>query len=140
VSSEAKHEHSWSAYYVVFNALILLTVVTVALSYFDLGALITQGLGALRSFKIGSFSLAFLPKMEIGHGANIVLGLAVAIIKASLVAWYFMHQREEEPINRFVLAFCILLFLWVLTVFAFDFVWLETYDFVGLSQAAVGGQ
>jgi caa(3)-type oxidase subunit IV len=139
VSSEAKHEHSWGSYYVVFNALILLTVVTVALSYFDVGELLTQAFAALRGLKLGPVSFTFLPELEIGHGANITLGLIVAVIKASLVIWYFMHQKDEEPLNRFALGFCILLFFWALTVFSFDFVWLETYDFAGLAQAAVGG-
>ena len=139
MSSEAKHEHGWGSYYVVFNALILLTVVTVALSYFDIGELMTQALSGLRELKFGAFKLSFLPEIEIGHGANIALGLIVAVAKASLVIWYFMHQKDEEPLNRFALGFCILLFFWALTVFSFDFVWLKTYDFAGLAQAAVGG-
>ena len=136
--SEATHEHGWGSYYVIFNALILLTVVTVALSYFDLGALITQGSEAVRGMKFGKFSLGFLPEIEIGHGANIVVGLIVAIIKASLVVWFFMHQKYEENLNRFALGFCVALFFWALFVFSMDFVWLKTYAFDELAQAAVG--
>ena len=136
--SDATHEHSWTSYYVVFNALILLTVVTVALSYFDLGALITSGSEAIRAIKLGPVNFSFLPEIEIGHSANIVVGLIVAVIKASLVLWFFMHQRDEEGLNRFALGFCILLFFWALTVFSLDFVWLKTYAFSELAQAAVG--
>jgi caa(3)-type oxidase subunit IV len=133
VSADAKHEHGWGSYYVVFNALILLTVLTVALSYFDLGEIITGGVELLRSIKVGPLSLAFLPDLEFGHGVNILVGLIVALIKASLVLWYFMHQKDEEPLNRFALGFCILLFLWAVFVFSMDFVWLKTYDFAALA-------
>ena len=40
--SESK-AHSWNAYFVVFNALLLLTVLTVGLSYFDIGELLSAG-------------------------------------------------------------------------------------------------
>lgn len=126
MSAEAvgKHEEQgWGTYYVVFNALIFLTVVTVAISYFDLGAIIT----------------ALVPRLEIGHGANIFLGLVVAVIKASLVVWFFMHQKYEEGVNRFAFGFCISLFLMVLVAFTFDFVWLGTYVVENLAGAAVGG-
>ncbi|MES2201373.1 MAG: cytochrome C oxidase subunit IV family protein [candidate division FCPU426 bacterium] len=137
--SENKHEHGWGQYYLVFNALIFLTVITVSLSYFDLGGLLTSGVELVRSIKLGPVSLGFLPDIEIGHGANILVGMIVAVIKASLVLWFFMHQREEEGVNRLAFGFCVALFFLALTVFSFDFVWLKTYAFEELAQAAVGG-
>jgi caa(3)-type oxidase subunit IV len=129
--SESK-AHSWNAYFVVFNALLLLTVVTVGLSYFDIGEILSVG-----SVWGSEMSKGLLPAVEIGHGANIVLGLFVAIIKASLVVWYFMHMDHETSTNRFVLAFSIALLLLAFTALSFDFVWLGTYTHE-LAGAALG--
>ncbi len=57
----------------VFTALIVLTVLTVAVTYVDLGA------------------------------ANIWIALGVAVAKASLVALYFMHLRYDSPFNGLIL-------------------------------------
>ena len=130
--SEAKHEHGWGSYYIVFNALIMLTIVTVGLSYVDVGSLISSGFELLHN------KAAFVPAIEVGHSANIVLGLIVAVIKASLVLWFFMHQNTEENLNRFALLFCIGLFFWALFVLSMDFVWLKTYAFKELAGMALG--
>jgi caa(3)-type oxidase subunit IV len=132
--SEAKHEHGWGQYFIVFNALIFLTVVTVGLSYVDVGALISDG------SDLAHQKLAFLPAIEVGHSANIVLGLIVAIIKGSLVLWFFMHQKDEENLNRMALLFCVGLFFLALCALSLDFVWLKTYAFKELAGMAVGGQ
>ena len=126
----ASKEHGWNAYYLVFNALIFLTVVTVGLSYIDVGEVLTAG------SEFGHGLVPFLPVVEIGHGANIVLGMIVAIIKASLVLWFFMHQDEEEGINRFVFGFSISLMLLAFVVFSTDFVFLGTYahDIAGMAM------
>ena len=57
----------------VFGALLVLTVVTVAVRYIDLGQ------------------------------ANIWLALLIAVVKAGLVAMYFMHLRWDSPFNGIVL-------------------------------------
>ena len=57
----------------VFGALMVLTVITVAVTLVDLGSL------------------------------NIVVALGVAVLKASLVALYFMHLRWDSPFNGIVL-------------------------------------
>jgi cytochrome c oxidase subunit IV len=57
----------------VFAALIALTAVTVAVSYFDFGAF------------------------------NLIVALGVATIKAALVALWFMHLRYESGLNAFIL-------------------------------------
>jgi cytochrome c oxidase subunit 4 len=62
----------------VFGALLVLTVVTVAVTKFDFGDF------------------------------NIYVALAIAVIKALLVALYFMHLRWDAPFNSIVLASALL--------------------------------
>ena len=59
--------HHVKTYVIVFVALAFFTVVTVAISYLDLGV-----------------------------GASVVLALGVESIKGSLVACYFMHLIDEK--------------------------------------------
>jgi cytochrome c oxidase subunit IV len=61
------HAAGFGVYLAVFAALLLLTVVTVGVSYIDLGGLL-----------------------------NIAVALIVASVKATLVALYFMHLRYED--------------------------------------------
>ena len=56
----------------VWAALVILTWLTVAATHVDLGAL------------------------------NLVVALAIATVKASLVALYFMHLRWDRPFNALV--------------------------------------
>ena len=81
-------------YVIVFIALAFLTVVTVAISYLDIGV-----------------------------KAGIALGLFVASIKASLVACYFMHLIDEKTTIYWTLiataiSFLILIFLPIGTMLA----------------------
>ncbi len=64
-------------YVMVFAALAVLTVVTVAISYLDLSM----------SYAIG-------------------IALVVATVKASLVALYFMHLISEEKVILWLLLLC----------------------------------
>jgi cytochrome c oxidase subunit 4 len=57
----------------VFTLLIVFTVLTVAVTYVDLGP------------------------------ANIWIALGVAVVKAALVALYFMHLRYDSPFNALIL-------------------------------------
>jgi cytochrome c oxidase subunit 4 len=57
----------------VFGALMVLTVITVGVTLVDLGPL------------------------------NVVVALAVALLKAGLVAMYFMHLRWDSPFNGIIL-------------------------------------
>ncbi|HBX43742.1 MAG TPA: cytochrome-c oxidase [Deltaproteobacteria bacterium] len=61
-----EHDSGIRTYIVVWGALVVLTVVTVAVSYVHLGML------------------------------NVVVALLVASVKASLVALFFMHLRYEN--------------------------------------------
>lgn len=57
----------------IWVVLIVLTVVTVGVTYFDLGPF------------------------------NLAVALGVALVKASLVALYYMHLRYDHPFNGFIL-------------------------------------
>jgi cytochrome c oxidase subunit 4 len=76
------HAHISAAWFLgaIFCALIVLTVLTVAVSYVDLGS------------------------------ANTVVAIAVATVKASLVATFFMHLRHDKPFHAlvFVMSFVFL--------------------------------
>ena len=56
----------------IFAALIVLTIITVAVSYVDLGA------------------------------ANTFVAIAIATLKASLVATFFMHLKGDKPIHSII--------------------------------------
>ncbi len=74
--AERVREHV-KVYIMVFSALAVLTVVTVAISYLDLTT----------RYSIG-------------------LAIAVATVKASLVAGYFMHLISEEKVILWLLLLC----------------------------------
>ena len=63
-------------YLIVFGALLVLTVITVAVSYLQMPA-----------------------------GPAIALGLAIAVAKAALVAMFFMHLRHERQLIYVALLF-----------------------------------
>jgi cytochrome c oxidase subunit IV len=80
------HVVSWRVYVAVFLALCVLTVVTVLVTGYDFGPL------------------------------NLIVALAVAIAKTSLVVLYFMHARYSPKLTGVVIAasvafFVILVFL-----------------------------
>lgn len=85
MAHEAGEKPNVKPYILVFVALMVLTVVTVAVSYLDLSV-----------------------------GAGIALALLIASVKGSLVACYFMHLISERKLILFVMAITVLLFLAVL--------------------------
>jgi len=62
----------------VFGALVVLTVITVSASYVNFGEF------------------------------NLVVALAIAVLKASLVVLYFMHLRWDRPFNAIVFIGCLI--------------------------------
>ena len=68
------HVTPLSTYFLVFATLIILTVITVGVSYFDFG------------------------------GANLFIALFVATIKGTVVAAWFMHLKGDERMNSLLLA------------------------------------
>jgi cytochrome c oxidase subunit IV len=83
------HEHhvvSWKTYALIFGALCVLTAITVLVTGYDFGPF------------------------------NLIVALAVAITKATLVVLYFMHARYSPKLTGVVIAasiafFVILVFL-----------------------------
>jgi cytochrome c oxidase subunit IV len=84
------HDHSGAAklYLRTLLALLFLTIVTVGAAYIDFGS------------------------------GNVVIALAIATIKATLVALFFMHLRYEKPVNG-VIAAAGFLFLGIFLMFCF---------------------
>lgn len=72
-------------YLIVFGALLVLTVVTVAVSY-----------------------------LHLPFGPAVGLALLIATIKGSLVAAYFMHLISERKLVLWVLTLAVLFFFFVL--------------------------
>jgi cytochrome c oxidase subunit 4 len=83
------HIASTQFYVGIFVALVILTIVTVKVSYYDFGE------------------------------ANILIAIAIATAKASLVSIFFMHLAHDKKFNAltFVSAF---LFLGIFIVFTYD--------------------
>jgi cytochrome c oxidase subunit 4 len=81
------HIASTQFYWGIFGALIVLTLLTVRVSYYDFGS------------------------------ANIIIALVVATMKASLVAAFFMHLRHDKLFNTlsFLSAFLFLAIFILLT-------------------------
>ncbi|HWW83077.1 MAG TPA: cytochrome C oxidase subunit IV family protein [Vicinamibacterales bacterium] len=81
------HIASTQFYWGIFGALIVLTLATVKVSYYDFGS------------------------------ANIVIALVIATMKASLVAAFFMHLRHDSLFNTvaFLAAFLFLAIFILLT-------------------------
>lgn len=78
----AKHVRT---YLIVFGALLVLTVVTVAVSY-----------------------------LHLPFGPAVALALVIATIKGSLVACYFMHLISERKLIVWILVLAVLFFFFVL--------------------------
>ena len=76
-------------YYLVFGALLVLTLLTTGAAFINLGA----------------------------HW-NIILALAIAIVKASLVAAYFMHLRYSSKLTLLVAGAG---FIWLAHLLVFTF-------------------
>jgi cytochrome c oxidase subunit IV len=74
----------------VWGALLVLTVVTVAVAGLDLG------------------------------GLNLPIALAIAVVKASLVLLYFMHMRYDRPMNAIVFVAALLFLMLFVSITLLD--------------------
>ncbi len=74
----------------VFASLLVLTVVTVAVAYVDLGSL------------------------------NLLVAMAVASVKASLVVLFFMHLKYDKPFNAVVFITALLFMVLFVTFVLLD--------------------
>ena len=79
-------------YYMVFGALMVLTVVTVAIAYLH---------------------LSIIPAL--------ILALLVATVKGSLVACYFMHLISEKKMIYITLGITMVFFLCMIAIFVFAY-------------------
>jgi cytochrome c oxidase subunit IV len=84
----ATHHGGPAIYTANLVALLILTGLTVGASYIDFGS------------------------------ANVVIALAIASVKASLVALFFMHLRWDKPVNA-IIAIAGFLFLGIFLMFDF---------------------
>jgi cytochrome c oxidase subunit IV len=107
---------SITTYLVIWAALLVLLVVTVAVAYVDVGPL------------------------------NIVIALAVAIVKAVLVVWFFMHVKFASRLTKIFVSASV---LWLAILFALTFAdyitrpwlpvsrgWNETFSTPEMGQGA----
>jgi len=89
-NTHAEHDHEEHVGHIVpvrtlvgtAVALLILTVITVAVAKVD-------------------FTQYQMPEM------NIIVALAVAVVKGTLVCLFFMHLRWDKPFNAFVLVFAL---------------------------------
>ena len=86
-SSAEEIKFSLEIYYMVFGALAVLTVVTVAVA-----------------------------KLDVSVGMAVVIAMFIACIKGSLVACYFMHLISERGMIFWILIVCVLFFFVLLLV------------------------
>lgn len=85
----SEHIVSKKIYFAIFGALMIGTVLTVVAAFYDLD--------------------------HIFHGANTVVALTIAVIKATLVVLYFMHVRYG---TRLTWVIVIAGFFWLAIMFA----------------------
>ena len=80
-------DHHVRVYMRVFAALLVLTVITVAVSYLDLSG-----------------------------GPALALGLFIATVKGALVACYFMHLIDEKKLIYWLMALAVVFFFFELLI------------------------
>jgi cytochrome c oxidase subunit IV len=86
------HVVSLKVYFAVFSCLMILTAVTVAVAYFDLGPL------------------------------NTIAALTIAVTKAALVILYFMHVRYSPSLTKLVVAGSFLWLFILLSITMSDYI------------------
>lgn len=90
-SAHDEHRPDVKLYLIVFAALLILTVVTVAVSYIHLSPI-----------------------------PAITLGLAIATLKAGLVAAFFMHLKGERPLIYGLLGLTVFFMAYLMSLPAAD--------------------
>jgi cytochrome c oxidase subunit IV len=86
----SEHIVSRTVYFVIFGALMVFTALTVGAAFVDLD--------------------------NIFHGANTVVALTIAVIKATLVVLYFMHVRYS---SRLIWVIVVSGIFWLAIMFVF---------------------
>lgn len=85
------HVSPVSLYVTIFLALMVLTAVTVGAAFVDLGPF------------------------------NFPVALAIALFKASLVIWYFMHVKYQSPLTKLTVATGLFFLVILLTLTMIDY-------------------
>ena len=75
----------------IFGALLVLTFLTVGVTYVDFG-----------------------------YNMNLLVAMAIALVKAALVGLYFMHLRWDAPLNGFILVASLLFVTLFITISLVD--------------------
>ncbi|NUN14637.1 MAG: cytochrome C oxidase subunit IV family protein [Myxococcales bacterium] len=101
-SHSSHHVLPMKVYYGVFGALMVLTVITVGVSY-----------------------------MHLPPTASIFAAMVVAIVKAALVAGYFMHLKYDDKFNALVFGISV---LFLVLFFAFTLIDLDTRSVVKVEE------
>ena len=66
-------------------------------------------LGILMTLLFLTFITVVAAKVDLGSTINVGLALAIATVKATLVAAFFMHLYWDKPINTVILLFSLVL-------------------------------
>ena len=112
------HGHDFAShvrpYILVFAALIIGTILTVAVSYVHFDALL-----------FGNHE---------GHTVNMIIGLLIATVKATLVILFFMHLISEKTLIYLILGFTTFFVIGLagLTIWAM-------HDYPSLTELFLGG-
>jgi cytochrome c oxidase subunit 4 len=88
---EGHHEH------VIVRSITLISVLAVLLFF----TLLTVGQAQGELFFSSQFGIKFPPMF------NVVVVMAIAVVKASIVALYFMQLRYDNPLNSIIFLFCL---------------------------------
>ena len=88
----SKHAHAlpWQLLFAILIVLLALTALTVASAQAETWLI---GLG-----------------VHISHFWNVVIAMAIALVKASLVCMYFMHLKHDNPLNTMILLTTVFVF------------------------------
>ena len=90
INSEHSHTSGYGLYISVWIGLVGLTVITVALAGINLA------------------------------GLAVAVALAIALIKAGMVANYFMHVKFDNKVFKIFISVCIVIFLTMIILTFFD--------------------
>jgi cytochrome c oxidase subunit 4 len=77
-------------------------------------------LGALFALTLLTFFTAREWDAHIPTAARVPIALTIAIVKASLVAWFFMHLGNHAPTNRAYMALAVVLLTLLITMVVSD--------------------
>jgi len=78
----------------------------------DIGRHVRVYLAVFAALIVGTVTTVYASRLDIAHPWNFVVGLAIACVKASLVAMIFMHLKwERGGVIWWVLGICAIFFM-----------------------------